>query len=813
MPHPHSTDPRPVSTPKSSGRRHASTSHRGDHAPGPENHLALIYETTAEHLSTVVPYVRHGLEGNERVVYIADEHSPDYLRSVFRAAGIDVDADALTIHDAAEMYTPSGTFETGEMVDSLEDLVETVTDGPYDHLRLTGEMTWALRAGGDTLDRLVEYESQVNEFYTDHQPITGLCQYDRTKFDDDLLHDVVRSHPQQVYDATVTQNFAYLDPDAFSAVHPATSATTEFVEAHLDRVRAHSRRQQYQTALSELSTTSYRFLAADTDDVLAEAVTTIRSVLSPSLVGVYSYDEASEALEPASVWTAHGDADPTSLPDAHRDLLRDAFVGGEQVVRPESARQSEMSALTCGFAYPLERYGVLFVGWTLPHALDEAEKEFVRTVAHAVDAAFERAEYDDMLDHRDDQIRHLDRVNRTIREVALGLVHASSREEIHRTVCDRLADVDGYQFVWVGDRDSFTRRLTPRQWAGDGGVYLDSLYTSETGGEAGVDAGTGADAEAAVPTPTRRAAETGDAQFVPNSLTTNAYRAWRRVALDNGLYAAFCVPLVYDAASYGVLTVYADRPNALTEMERDVLRELGRTVGYAIDCVETQAGLHADNLTEVGLHLPTSESKLGRLATQVDGRVDVETVIPEAEGRLRLFFTVDDVAADRVLTAAECSTSVASIRRVTDRERGALFEAVLCVSESVPELLGAANGSVTRLVATPTGVDLTVEVPRRTDLRELVDRARRAYPGLSVDSIRRSARPVQSRGSFLTRLDERLTDRQFEALRLAYYGGYFEWPRDSSASDVASSMGVSQPTFSNHLRGAERKLLELLFDD
>jgi predicted DNA binding protein len=48
---------------------------------------------------------------------------------------------------------------------------------------------------------------------------------------------------------------------------------------------------------------------------------------------------------------------------------------------------------------------------------------------------------------------------------------------------------------------------------------------------------------------------------------------------------------------------------------------------------------------------------------------------------------------------------------------------------------------------------------------------------------------------------------------LAYYGGYFEWPRDSSASDVASSMGVSQPTFSNHLRGAERKLLELLFDD
>jgi predicted DNA binding protein len=57
-----------------------------------------------------------------------------------------------------------------------------------------------------------------------------------------------------------------------------------------------------------------------------------------------------------------------------------------------------------------------------------------------------------------------------------------------------------------------------------------------------------------------------------------------------------------------------------------------------------------------------------------------------------------------------------------------------------------------------------------------------------------------------------LTDRQHAALRAAYFGGYFDWPRGSTAEEVADAMGVSSPTLHNHLRKGQRELLRVLFE-
>jgi predicted DNA binding protein len=58
-----------------------------------------------------------------------------------------------------------------------------------------------------------------------------------------------------------------------------------------------------------------------------------------------------------------------------------------------------------------------------------------------------------------------------------------------------------------------------------------------------------------------------------------------------------------------------------------------------------------------------------------------------------------------------------------------------------------------------------------------------------------------------------LTDRQEEVLRTAYLSGFFETPRDRTGGEVAESLDVSQPTFNNHLRAAQRKLFTLLLED
>ena len=47
----------------------------------------------------------------------------------------------------------------------------------------------------------------------------------------------------------------------------------------------------------------------------------------------------------------------------------------------------------------------------------------------------------------------------------------------------------------------------------------------------------------------------------------------------------------------------------------------------------------------------------------------------------------------------------------------------------------------------------------------------------------------------------------------AYHAGYFEWPRGSTAEELADSMDVSSPTLHNHLRRAQQKLLSAFFDE
>jgi predicted DNA binding protein len=53
-----------------------------------------------------------------------------------------------------------------------------------------------------------------------------------------------------------------------------------------------------------------------------------------------------------------------------------------------------------------------------------------------------------------------------------------------------------------------------------------------------------------------------------------------------------------------------------------------------------------------------------------------------------------------------------------------------------------------------------------------------------------------------------LTDRQREALRIAYELGYFDIPRRASLDDVAAELGISASSVSERLRRAQTQLIE-----
>lgn len=54
----------------------------------------------------------------------------------------------------------------------------------------------------------------------------------------------------------------------------------------------------------------------------------------------------------------------------------------------------------------------------------------------------------------------------------------------------------------------------------------------------------------------------------------------------------------------------------------------------------------------------------------------------------------------------------------------------------------------------------------------------------------------------------RLTERQQSAILLALDRGYYAWPREVEARELAEELDIAHSTFLEHLRKAERKLLE-----
>jgi predicted DNA binding protein len=61
-------------------------------------------------------------------------------------------------------------------------------------------------------------------------------------------------------------------------------------------------------------------------------------------------------------------------------------------------------------------------------------------------------------------------------------------------------------------------------------------------------------------------------------------------------------------------------------------------------------------------------------------------------------------------------------------------------------------------------------------------------------------------------LENRLTEKQRIALETAYYAGHFEWPRASTGEEVADKLDISPSTLAQHLRTAERKFFDAVFE-
>lgn len=382
-------------------------------------------------------------------------------------------------------------------------------------------------------------------------------------------------------------------------------------------VTARKRREARLVGQNELARAC---LEADTRQQIGDLVVDrAEEPLGMPVALVARYDDENNTLEPtAATSTAEFALDIAALVTPEGPGWR-TFAENE----PRRLTEIEDVIVTdCGPVgiWPLGRHGVFAA------SMDEEDGEtadaFGATVAATMQTALDSVEHLQDLEEREaqltdltDTLERLNRVNDVIRQVDQALVNASTRSAVEEAVCEELAQFEPYVCAVMSGYDQLEETVVASEWAGNEQDYLNAV-SLDTG-------------------PWAVAAETRDPQVVQEFLSDPPLEPWQEAAIAREFRSCLALPVTYGDSLYGVLTVFGDRPGLFDEMEREVLGELATNIAHAVNAVESKQALVSDRVVELEFETRSEEVPFVALVTETGGRFEFQSVVPEADGRLK----------------------------------------------------------------------------------------------------------------------------------------------------------------------------------
>lgn len=438
-----------------------------------------------------------------------------------------------------------------------------------------------------------------------------------------------------------------------------------------------------------------------------------------------------------------------------------------------------------------EPWGILGTHDTTAKTFSEHDVNFVQSVANVLATAINRHHNEQAIREQREALATLNNLNRIVSDITETVIAKSTREEIEQSVCEALAATGSYEFAWIGEGDLTSEVVEPRVTVGTAG-YLDD---AEILLDPGDDRGEG---------PTGRALRTGEVQTTNDSREDARYGPWQELAAEYGFRSSAAIPIVHEETTYGVLNVYADRPNAFESAERRVISRLGEVVGHAIASVERKRALMSEEAVELTFQIRDAFTELD-VAVDPAGTISFDAVVPVKDDAFLVYGTAT-AGARETLTALY--DRLPSWERVTfHAEEGASTFELRAVDPPVLSVLTSFGGSFEKGAIEDGDLRMQVHLSPSADVRRFIETVQESYPGMEMVTRQQVARTADRGRSAANVLDESLTDSQRTALEAAFHAGFFEWPRDSSGEEVADSLDIAAPTFHNHLRKAERKLV------
>ncbi|MFW5929841.1 MAG: PAS domain-containing protein, partial [Halobacteriota archaeon] len=537
------------------------------------------------------------------------------------------------------------------------------------------------------------------------------------------------------------------------------------------------RESRYRSALRGLNRGVTSMLGVETEKQVCEIGVEV-SVDELGLDGaaLYLFDEEDAVLRPVC---SRGETGPEEVEPGDDDVWS-GYVSGETL-------EFELDGYSVRVV-PVGGHGFLY---GVAGDIDDLSRELLDTLAAATEETLDRVERSrDLRREREraelqaDELRRVHEMNEELRDLIARLLEAESFDDVREGACEAIAGLEEVELAWFASQTASDGGLETRAVAGDSRGYVDDVLAAEEPLEASVLGSREPAVEANV------AASLDDCE-------------WSETALVHGLRSAACFPVEYGELVYGAVGVYGETPGRFEGLTADVLEDYARLLGYALHSLEQREALTAGGDVELVFELPEADDVIDDVAEHEDARLNVASAVERGDDGALVYLSVEEGDVDEVVDSLKSKPGVREAEAVGSHGRVEVVLGVGCTSL----VLSGLGVEVVGVVYDSGDVRATLSVPRGRDRRRLVEDVRRLVP--SAELVAKTGRlGVDAEAGLLG-----LTDRQVDVLRSAFYAGYFDSDRKATGSEVADSLGISQPAFSTQLRAAERRLLEAVFGE
>ncbi|MFB6173533.1 MAG: helix-turn-helix domain-containing protein [Halobacteriales archaeon] len=382
----------------------------------------------------------------------------------------------------------------------------------------------------------------------------------------------------------------------------------------------------------------------------------------------------------------------------------------------------------------------------------------------------------------------LGRIDELVSDVSELLIQAETESEIARTITSRLTD-GKYGFAWLGQFDPSRDAVAVVEAAGDGAAPDDRIDLT---------------ADRSFVATLGEAIESGDTRILRDAdaladSATATEEAWEACAI---------VPITYRNVAYGALAIFSDDPAAF-EHETTILSALGCIVGSAINAIRSKRTALTGTTIQVAAEIE-GETFLEDLVAAADA-VEFENLLDQREDVWSLLFTVEGADLNRIEAVADDAPTVQDVDVLVEHGDHAVLQ-FFTEDMRLLDLTTDHGVRLTDIDAGKAGIHVRYEAGDEDVARSTLNAFRDAYEAVDLAEYHESERAEQTAHGFRSAVENRLTDRQLAALRKAHAAGFFEWPRQVEGDELAESMGIVASTFHQHLRAAERKVLDELFE-